>query len=41
MLPERDRLIREAVKEEGHSERMVAEAAGLSPPRINQIVQSG
>lgn len=34
---ERDELIREAVGE-GHSERLVAEAAGLSPGRINQIV---
>ena len=38
MLPDRDELIREAIKREGHSERLVAEAAGLSPGRINQIV---
>lgn len=36
----RNTLVRDAVKEEGHSERMVAEAAGLSPGRINQIVHS-
>jgi hypothetical protein len=40
MLADRDLLIRDAVKREGHSERMVAEAAGLSSARINQIVHS-
>lgn len=38
LLSERDELIRHAVEEEGHSHRMVAEAAGLSPGRVNQIV---
>ena len=38
LLSERDELIRRAVTEEEHSERLVAEAAGLSPGRINQIV---
>jgi hypothetical protein len=41
LLPERDKLIRKAVTVEGHSERLVAEAAGLSPGRVNQIVHSG
>jgi hypothetical protein len=41
LLTERDDLIREAVQVEGHSERLVAEAAGLSPGRINQIVHGG
>lgn len=40
VLADRDELIRDAVKVEGHSERAVAEAAGLSPGRINQIVHS-
>lgn len=34
----RDDLIRKAIKE-GHSERKVAIAAGLTQPRINQIVR--
>jgi len=38
LLSRRDELIRLAVTEEGHSERLVAEAAGLSPGRVNQIV---
>jgi hypothetical protein len=39
MRQERDELILEAIRE-GHSERKVAEAAGLSPGRINQIAQT-
>jgi len=35
----RDRLIRQAARE-NHSERSIAEAAGLSQPRIHQIVIS-
>jgi hypothetical protein len=37
---QRDALIRQAI-EEGHSERKVALAAGLSPGRVNQIVHGG
>jgi transposase len=40
LLVERDALIKKAVAE-GHSERLVAEAAGLSAGRINQITHSG
>jgi transposase len=38
LVRKRDELIERAVLGEGHSERAVAEAAGLSPGRINQIV---
>jgi hypothetical protein len=38
LLAERDELIRRAVKEEGHSYRMVGEAAGLVPSRVHKIV---
>jgi hypothetical protein len=40
LLSERDELIVQAVKVEGHSERLVAEAAGLTSPRVNQIVNA-
>jgi DNA-directed RNA polymerase specialized sigma subunit len=40
LLSERDELIVRAVKVEGHSERLVAEAAGLTSPRVNQIVNA-
>jgi hypothetical protein len=36
LIPERDELIRRALRQ-GSSERKVADAAGLSQPRINQI----
>lgn len=36
LLTERDRLIRNAI-EEGHSERAVAIAAGLSRARVHEI----
>lgn len=39
LSPERDELIRGALKE-GHSERQVAKASGLSPSRIDQIAHS-
>ena len=38
LLAERDELIREAVQGENHPERIVAEAAGISHARVNQIV---
>lgn len=40
LVPERDRLIREALRQ-GKSERQVAAAAGLTPGRIHQIALSG
>jgi DNA-directed RNA polymerase specialized sigma subunit len=39
LYPERDRLIRLAV-EQGHSQQQIANAAGLSQARVNQIVIS-
>ena len=36
LIPERDELIRRALRQ-GSSERKVADAAGLSQPRINEI----
>jgi hypothetical protein len=36
LVPERDELIRRALRQ-GSSERKVADAAGLTQPRINQI----
>jgi hypothetical protein len=40
LLAGRDELIRDAVKGEGHPERLVAEVAGLSHARVHQIVHS-
>ena len=40
LLAKRDDLVRSAVLEEGHSYRMVGEAAGLSSTRVHEIVQS-
>jgi predicted XRE-type DNA-binding protein len=39
LLSRRDALIRRAVRE--HSQRQVAEAAGISQARVNQIVKGG
>lgn len=39
LYPERDRLIREAA-EQGFTQEQIAKAAGLSQPRINQILIS-
>jgi len=39
LLPERDRLIREAI-EAGYSERQIAKAAGVHHTRVNQIKHS-
>ncbi len=39
LIADRDRLIREAVGL-GHSQRQIAEAAGLSQSRVHQIVIS-
>lgn len=36
LVPERDEMIRLAIRQ-GSSERRVADAAGLSQPRINEI----
>lgn len=39
LYPERDLLIREAA-EQGFTQEQIAKAAGLSQPRINQILIS-
>jgi hypothetical protein len=39
LIPQRDRLIREAV-EQGYSERQIAKAAGVHHTRVNQIKHS-
>lgn len=39
LVPERDRLVRRAVKKNGYSQRRVAEAAGISQSRVDQIVK--
>jgi DNA-directed RNA polymerase specialized sigma subunit len=40
MLPDRDRLILKAVRDEGHSEGQVAQAAGVSQARVSQILRA-
>jgi len=40
LIAERDALIRAAVLE-GHSQRAVADAAGVSPASVNRIARSG
>jgi hypothetical protein len=37
----RDELIRDAILQEGHSYRAVAEAAGLKATRVHEIVSEG